>query len=247
MTAYFLLSTVITALYCKDECKQGEYEIRSSDPIPLRRSRSGMSRSSEVASRDKPCDEKRGSCEGTATRDTTDDNRRGNSRSNEEVKSSVNPLEVMQQIPMSSYHEALWLVFNIAANSALLVTATNWDYAGFEVDGLIVTTQILNTVFVLAEILLSTVPVRLFHVLYPMIFTTFYVMFSVVYWACQGRNTPGQPFIYSVLDYSGNPKQSIGIVLGIFFLGLPLAQLVLFIVFRIRVWLSRKFSQKLIW
>lgn len=240
MTVYFVFATMITALYYKEECKQGEYEIGSPEPIPLRRSRSGISRSSDMDSRDKSREDTR---EKTEARDTT----REKGRSREEVKVSINPLEVMQELPMSGYHQALWVIYNIAANTALLVTGTNWDYSGYKVDGLTVTTQILNTVFILLETLLGTVPVRLFHVIYPMLFTVVYVMFSVVYWAGNGTNTLGQPYIYSVLDYSGNPTDSIGTILGFFLVGHPLTQLALFILFRVRVWLRRKFSKKLIW
>ncbi|KAL9959912.1 hypothetical protein ACROYT_G033288 [Oculina patagonica] len=246
VTLYFVFATIITALYYKEECKQGEYEIGSPEPIPLRRSRSGISRSSDMDSREKSREdsrEKEVSREKVVSRDIT----REKGRSHEEVKVSVNPLEVMQELPMSCYHQALWVIYNIAANTALLITATNWDYSGFEVDGLIVTTQILNTVFILLETLLGTVPVRLFHVIYPMLFTVVYIMFSVIYWADKGTNTLGQPFIYSVFDYSGNPSRSIGSILGFFFLGHPLAQLVLFLVIRVRCWLRRKFSKKLIW
>lgn len=240
MTVYFIFATIITALYYKEECKQGEYEIGSPEPIPLRRSRSGISRSSDMDSREKSREDPR---EKTEARDTT----REKVRSHEEVKVSINPLEVMQELPMSCYHQALWVIYNIAANTALLITVTNWDYSGFEVDGLIVTTQILNTVFILLETLLGTVPIRLFHVIYPMLFTVVYIMFSVVYWAGSGTNTLGQPYIYSAIDYSGNPLKSVESILTVFFLGHPLTQLVLFIVIRVRFWLRRKFSKKLIW
>lgn len=266
MTVYFIFATVITALYYKEECKQGEYEIGSPEPIPLRRSRSGISRSSDMDSRDNrsredPRDPSRSGISRSSDMDSRDnksredprdktdarDITREKGRSREEVKVSINPLEVMQELPMSGYHQALWVIYNIAANTALLVTATNWDYAGFNVDGLTVTTQILNTVFILSETLLGTVPVRLYHVIYSMLFTIVYVMFSVVYWAGNGTNTLGQPYIYSVLDYSGNPADVIGAILAFFFVGHPLSQLVLFIVFRVRFWLRRKFSKKLIW
>lgn len=239
VTVYFLFATITTAFYYKEERKQGEYEISGPEPIPLTL-RTGISRSSDMDSREKSREEICGSREKTEAA-------REKGRSHEEVKVSINPLEVMQEIPMSRFHEALWVIYNIAANTALLVTATNCDYTEFKVDGLIVTTQILNTVFILVETLLGTVPVRLFHVIYPMLFTTVYVMCTVVYWACGGKNTLGEPYVYSALNYSGNPNKSIASILGFFFLGHPLAQLLLFIVFRVRYWLRRKFSKKLIW
>jgi len=242
VTVYFIFATLITAFYYKEECKQGEYEIGSPEPIPLR-PRTGISRSSDMDSREKSREEIRGSREKTQGRDTACEK----GVSQEEVRVSINPLEVMQEIPMSRFHEALWVIYNIAANSALLITATNCDYVGYQLDGLIVTTQVLNTVFILVETLLGTVPVRLFHVIYPILFTIVYIMFTVVYWACQGTNTSGDPYVYSVIDYSGNPNKSIGTILGFLFLGHPLAHLALFIVFRLRYWLRRKFSKKLIW
>lgn len=238
MTLYFIFSTLITAFYYKEECKQGEYEVGSPEPIPLKY-RTGISRSSDIDSREKSREEIPGS------RDKNTACEKGRSR--EQVKVSVNPLEVMQEIPMSRFHETLWVIYNIAANTALLITATGCDYVGYQVDGLIVTTQILNTVFILLETLLGTVPVRLFHVIYPMLFSIVYVMFTVVYWASQGKNSLGEPFVYSALDYNGHPSKSVGTILGFIFLGHPLAQLALFIVFRVRYLLRRKFSKKLIW
>lgn len=232
MTIYFIFSTLITTFYYKEECKQGEYEIGAPEPIQMKH-RSGISRSSDLDSREKSREEISESREKTDARNTT--------------HVSINPLEVMQEIPMSHFHGTLWVIYNIAANTALLITVTDCDYAGFQVDGLIVTTQILNTVFILVETLLGTVPVRLFHVIYPMLFSIVYVMFTVVYWASQGMNTLGQPYIYSALDYSGHPNRSIGTILGIFFLGHLLAQVALFIVYRIRHFMRRKFSKKLIW
>ena len=47
---------------------------------------------------------------------------------------------------MSGYHQALWVIYRIAANTALLVASTNWDYVEFNVDDLTVTTQILANI-----------------------------------------------------------------------------------------------------
>ena len=212
----------------------------SPEPVPLKYRTAGLSRSSDIDSRAGKSRE-----EMNASRDKTD--AREKVQSHEDVKVSINPLEVMQEIPMTRFHEALWVIYNIAANTALLITVTNSDYKGYSYDGLIITTQILNTVFILIEILLGTVPVRLFHVIYPMLFSTVYVMVTVVYWACKGTNASGEPYIYSAIDYSENPRGSVGTVLGFVCVGHPLAQLVLFIVFRVRYWLRRKFSKKLIW
>lgn len=242
VTAYFTLSSLITGLYYKDECKQGEYEMGNPEPIPLKH-HYGISRSSDIDSREKSREEIHGPCDNRESRDVT----RDMDRSRSELKASINPLNVMEEIPMSWFHEVLWIIYNIASNTALLITVTNCDYVGQQVDGLIITTQIINTVFILLETLLGTVPVRLFHVIYPMLFSIVYIMFTVVFWATKSNNTSGQPFIYSVLDYTGHPRKSIGAVLGFIFLGHPLAQLALFIIFRIRNFLTRKLSKKLIW
>lgn len=245
VTSYFILSSLLTAFYYKAECKQGEYEMGSPEPIPLKH-RYGLSRSSDIDSREKSREEIRGSRDKTESRGAA----RDIEQSRSEIKASINPLEVGEEIPMSWYHEGLWVIYNIAANTALLITVTNRDYAATESpknDGLIITTQVLNTVFILLETLLGTVPVQLLHVIYPMLFSVVYIMFTVVYWATKGNNSIGQPFIYSILDYSGNPQRSIATVLGFFFIGHPVAQLALFIIYRIRCLLSRKFSKKLVW
>lgn len=97
----------------------------------------------------------------------------------------------------------------------------------------------INSVVVLMEMLISAYPVRLLHCVYPIAYGLTYVLFSLVYWAIDHNNV-----VYkNVLDWN-KPGSTIGVVLGLGFVVIPLFQLLLFGIYRLRIWLYEKFCQR---
>ena len=81
-----------------------------------------------------------------------------------------------------------WLLFNLAASSAVIITLGYWVFVYWDLDGTSwlpsdIHLHVVNTVLLLVEVILSAIPMQLLHVIYPMIMGTVYVTFSVVYWA----------------------------------------------------------------
>ena len=145
-------------------------------------------------------------------------------------------------LPMAWYHKASWALYNLAANNAVAVTAAYWSllYGGWKLDGLDITTHVLNTVFMVVETLASSVPVHLLHVTHSMLFMSLYILFSVIYWLKGGTNAFGLPYIYFTMDYGGNPRLAVGMVLGWVLIGQPLVQLILFFVYKMRVMVFKR-------
>lgn len=137
------------------------------------------------------------------------------------------------------YHKVSWLLFIIAANNSLPVTVVYWTllYTGFHVGEIDITFHLLNSVFMLTETCLSNIPVCIVHVVYAMLYGVFYILFSVVYWLLGGTNDNGDRFIYPILDYGGNPHATVLLVLLYGLVGLPVAQLIHFGLFRLRSYL----------
>ena len=133
------------------------------------------------------------------------------------------------------YHKLQWLLFNVAAPNAFLLSGVYWNllYTG-QADLLDISTHALNSVFTLIETCLGSVPVRVLHVIYPMTYAILYLLMTVVYWACGGTNAADQPFVYSILDYGGSPGLAAGLSVLYVLIAVPLFHLMLFGFYKLR-------------
>lgn len=147
---------------------------------------------------------------------------------------------------MAWYHKALWVIFIIAANAAILVTLLYWTliFSG-KTSGLDISTHLINSIFIVADVMLSETPVRFLHFLYAWIYGACYVLLTVIFWASNGTNALGKPYIYSYIDYEESPALSSGIVVGFVLLGQPLVQAILFGLFKLRGFLVLKCGNKM--
>lgn len=138
------------------------------------------------------------------------------------------------------YHKVSWAFYIIASNNSLNVTVVYWTllYSGFPVGEADIAFHALNSVFMLTETCLSSIPVRLVHVVYAMLYGALYILFSVVYWLLGGTNGSGDKFIYPVLDYKGAPYAAVVLIVLYGLVGLPVAQLINFGLFRLRWYLQ---------
>ncbi|XP_020907199.1 protein rolling stone [Exaiptasia diaphana] len=141
--------------------------------------------------------------------------------------------------PPRWHHKTLWVLYSIGANIGIAITILYWsllaaNYTGAEL-GLDISTHALNSVFMVLDILLSSMPVRIFHMVYPMAFSIVYMIFTIIFWAAEGTNPVNHKrYIYSVLDYSNNPGLAVGLCLGLIFVGVPLIQLFIYGLYRLR-------------
>ena len=142
------------------------------------------------------------------------------------------------------HHKSLWFFHVIALTAGVWVTAGYWSMlAGSDpIDANNITKHALNSVFMVIDLWLSAIPVRLFHSLYALLYLLIYIAFSVFYWLLGGTNIEGQPYIYKSLDYN-DFKPTIGDLLAVFLLVvLPVLQLILFGITKLRDHLHRKYK-----
>ena len=139
--------------------------------------------------------------------------------------------EAREEDALRFHHKIFWLLYIISANAGLLVTAGYWTvlYEDDEpIDANNITKHALNSVFMLIDTFLSSIPVRLFHSVYPLLYIIIYLAFTVAYWQLGGTNLQGNPYIYKLLDYD-NIQPSTGCLVGFFLLVVqPILQLILF-------------------
>lgn len=143
-------------------------------------------------------------------------------------------------------HKLLWLMHTISSNGGLFVTVVycgllfQGDSVGAKGDANNITKYVLNSVFMLIDTCLSSVPVRIVHWLYAVLYFAVYLMFSVIYWRLGGTNNQGKPYIYSALNYEDFRAKTGGLLIVFLLLVLPLFQLFLFGVTKLRDHLHRK-------
>lgn len=173
-----------------------------------------------------------------------------NEQNPDDIVQFENPLDMRIDEPVCWYHEALWVIYNIAAANAIAVTLfyliLGYPKApsSYRPDGLDISTHVLNTIFILTDTSLSRVPVRLYHVIHPIFFFVVYVMFCVIYWAGDGVNTYGYTYIYSWLDFDTKPGVAAAFIFGYTFVALVVAQLCLFGISKLRLCVSNRMKRR---
>lgn len=93
-----------------------------------------------------------------------------------------------------------------------------------------------NSVQILIDIVIVARPVRLLHLLYPLLYGICYLIFSVFYWLQDKQNNVLYP---GVLDWN-KPGQTVLFMALLALIGLPFLQLILFLLFRLRLFIFRK-------
>ena len=93
-----------------------------------------------------------------------------------------------------------------------------------------------NTVQILIDIAIVARPVRLLHVLYPLLYGVIYVIFSIIYWSKDKENNVLYP---NILDWN-KPGTTILFMILLTLLGLPVLQLMLFGLYRLRLYIYKR-------
>lgn len=139
------------------------------------------------------------------------------------------------------YFTAVWILYNIASLGSFLVTivyyAVLWpnreDKGPAQLDDIQV--HGINSVLILIEHCISAVPIRILHVIYPMIYGLVYVIFSIFLWISDDNHI-SYP---EVLDWN-DPGQSIIILVLIAVVVFPLLQLIFFGIYKLKIYLLQR-------
>ena len=140
----------------------------------------------------------------------------------------------------SWYQKIQWITFYLGTEMAVTVTILYWMviYQGGQVSGVSANTHLVNGIFALVDFAISGVPVRILHVIYPIMLTGTYGVFTGIYYAANGTNIHGEHYIYGVIDYDERPGTAAGWVLGTVLVLLPLLHMALFGMYSARLWIN---------
>lgn len=161
---------------------------------------------------------------------------------NDDKEFEIQPIEFKQELHpgMVWGYKIVWMLFNVAAVNALIVTIGYWGaiHSRMGAKSLVgklgyhnITAHLVNSIVMLIEGVVTPFPVRLLHVVYSNLYGLLYVTASIIFWLASGQ------IFYSFLDYSKQPGlAAIVIVIG-FCIFQPLMQLLYYGIYRFREWL----------
>ena len=142
------------------------------------------------------------------------------------------------------YLKLSWILWNIVSVDAIMVTAiyfgalynklqTERGHPGLDYDNFNV--HALNTIVVLIDGVVGARPVRFLHVVYPVMYSVVYIMFSVIYWCYDHSNV----LYKGVLDWN-KPSFTTGVVVIVTFVLLPVLQCCHFALYRLRLFIYKR-------
>ena len=143
-------------------------------------------------------------------------------------------------------HKLLWFIYILSATAGLWVTAGYWSVLVGDdiINANNITKHALNSVFMLIDTWLSSIPIRLVHWLYALLYLATYVLFSVIYWLLGGTNNQGKPYIYLALNYDDFQAKIGGLLVFFMLIVLPLLHLFLFGVTKLRNYLHKRYRDR---
>ncbi|CAH1787945.1 unnamed protein product [Owenia fusiformis] len=137
-----------------------------------------------------------------------------------------------------------WILFDVSLIFTIIVTGIYFGAVYNPENGLDhynINRHAINSILMVIDFALSGTPVRILHMLYPMIYGLIYIIFNVSFWSFDKENN----IVYSILNY--NPKTlpvAVGVILGLLIVGIPLLKFIYYALFRFKRWIYFKIHKK---
>ena len=144
------------------------------------------------------------------------------------------------------HHKIFWVIYVISATAGIWITAGYWTilFENDTVDANNITKHALNSVFMVIDTFLSSIPIRLFHWVYALLYLVIYILFSVFYWLAGGTNNQGKPYIYSALNYGDFPTTTAILLVVFLLMVLPILHLIYFGLTKLRDYFYKKYKSQ---
>jgi len=136
-----------------------------------------------------------------------------------------------------------WGLHNCTLILSLIITSLYWsviyDPEKDTLDPVNVLTHATNSVFMFLDLIIVAHPVRLFHVIQPMLVGLAYGLFTFVYYAVGGTDANGNPYIYEPLDWRNPGFATVLLVIAAF--AVIIFHFMMFWIYRLRSFLYNKY------
>ncbi|XP_012938869.1 protein rolling stone [Aplysia californica] len=139
--------------------------------------------------------------------------------------------------PTPWHLKLVWALYNVVNCVNVLTTIMHWavERQG-TADAVEVTVHALNSLFVIANLLVTALPVQILHFVYPAIFVVLYFLLNLVYFLADGTDMRGNDVIYKAVDWNSAFPTTLTIALGIL-VAVPLGHLLMFSIYTFRLFL----------
>jgi len=98
----------------------------------------------------------------------------------------------------------------------------------------------LNTIYVVVDMFANAMPVRIYHVIYPLLMGLVYTIFNVLYFVNDGLGPNGHPYAYDLMDWRYPLGSTVTVLLG--FVLSSIAQFLLYGFYRARLAAHRRLT-----
>ncbi|XP_035700178.1 protein rolling stone-like [Branchiostoma floridae] len=126
------------------------------------------------------------------------------------------------------YYKGYWVFYNMVFSAGLYITIAFWALLANDEGTFSILFHAINSVVIVIDVVVSGLPYRLLHFVYPSAFGFAYMLFTVIYWAAGGTDFFDRPWIYPVIDYGGKPGLAAGVAAGSVLVAIPLCHVILF-------------------
>ncbi|KAK6994643.1 protein rolling stone-like isoform X1 [Biomphalaria glabrata] len=138
------------------------------------------------------------------------------------------------------YVKLTWFLYGVIGSSNILVTIMYWAVVfDGNVEAVDVIINSVNSFFIISNGLVTAMPLRILHFLYPVLYGAAYFIFTYIYYAAGGTNILNRDIIYSALDWNHAYPTVLGVVIGVLVCA-PIAHLGLFALYTFRIFLFSK-------
>lgn len=145
--------------------------------------------------------------------------------------------ETIFPLVLSCRHKLQWFLMIVYTNMSIIVTIVYWSVLYSPDPSLLyynLTAHTFPSILGVLDILLTPIPVRIIHVVYPVSFALTYMIFTLIYWAAGGTDPSGNSAIYTgFLDWDGPGMTSLSMFLCA--IGITVCQFVLWGLFRLKM------------
>lgn len=146
--------------------------------------------------------------------------------------------------------KVFWVFHSTSCNLSIVITLmvylVMYPYMGqlsalTKVDAITLNCHGINSLIVVFDLFISSIPIRILHFVYPALFGVLYVVFSAIYWSLDKNEN----ILYvGILDWN-NPGIATGISVLLIFIVVPIIQLIMFVLCLIRDFIHSKCKSKL--
>ncbi|XP_012160379.1 protein rolling stone-like [Ceratitis capitata] len=142
-----------------------------------------------------------------------------------------------------------WAAYWTALVLATVITFVYWTVLyPYDSSGIALIYNLLghasNSIFMTIDFMLVAFPARILHFIYPIGLGVIYVIFSIVYYFAGGVDILGNPYIYTILDWTRPGYALIYII--ICFILLTIMSCLLFGLYKLRCFIYRKINHSVL-